>query len=275
MSIEAVSQLYFFAVLFAAIPVGGLVGWLTRFEIGLGVGLLLPGLVAAYYFVQFVQQYQRFTNPLAPVVVGKVIAIEEIPVSGGTQYAPIVEYLGAAGQLQRARGPRATSFKSGDTASVLSSPAGPEIADISNLRGGAIAMALFGTFLLSTASFFLLSGEGKPNGGPARKLVPRRVKPLPKIPTALTASRRRLMRDINWLMYLLMFSSITWIAYGKGELLMRFATGFGGVALGIFGYIAASFLQPMPARVWRFGMAVVGINFGVWAVALYLLRPVS
>lgn len=274
-ALETAAQLAFFAALFAGALLGWGVGSLTRFELGLGVGLVLPGAVAAWFAWQLLQEFRIFTAPESGVRHGRVIAVEDVPVSGGTQPEPIIEFVDAAGTRQQIRGPRSGGYEVQDRVSVLPARGLLEPARVGRprqLRGAAIAMLLFATFPLTVGSWFLADGLGDrhPVPVPSRRTIRPRV-PVAKTSSAALAHRRRVWRDLNRLLFLTMFAAILWIGYGTGELANRFTLGFGTVALALFGYAGLALSDRSGSRQHAFGFVVLGVNFGVWALALRLL----
>src|SRR5262245_60739539 len=97
MDIVSVAVLAFFGACAAGGLVGWLVGYFSRFEIGLGTGLLVPGVVALGFALHCLGEYQEFSAPGPHRVEGEIISIEEIPIAGGTQPAPKVRFSTAAG----------------------------------------------------------------------------------------------------------------------------------------------------------------------------------
>jgi hypothetical protein len=266
MDIVTLALLYFFGALFAGLALGFVVGKLTRFELGLGVGLLLPGVVALWFAAQCLLQYQLFTAADAHGEDGLVTAIENVPVAGGTEEQPLVQYKHRDETLTL-HGPRASGWSVGDRVRVIetddaSSPL--RVAKPSDLRGGAIAMMLFGTFPASLAVFFLsegfAGGDGSENPGATEP-----------VDAAVSPRRQRLLREYVVALNLLMFAGIVWIGYGSGSLEQRFVTGFGMVALGMFCYAIWGLFAPGTNRRWSLGMLILAINFAVWAFALHLL----
>jgi hypothetical protein len=65
--------------------------------------------------------------------------------------------------------------------------------------------------------------------------------------------------------------AILWIGAAPGDLQQRFVEGFGAVAAVFVGYALWGWYVRADAA-WRGGMIVLALNFGVWALALALLR---
>jgi predicted heme/steroid binding protein len=70
--------LYFFGSLAVGGVVGFLVAKLATFELGMGVGLLMPGLVSLSFTYAFVDTYRELSDDPARVV-GTVVAVEDRP----------------------------------------------------------------------------------------------------------------------------------------------------------------------------------------------------
>jgi hypothetical protein len=270
MDITTSAQLYFFGALFAGGAVGFLVGQFSRFETGLGVGLLIPGIVAAWFAWRCLDEFQAYTAAGADVVSGEVIAVEDVPVneSGSiTQPVPVLRYATADRVVHTIRGPAASGLDPGDKVAILHDPADPQrsrVGQPSQLRGAAIAMMLFGTFPLSLGLWFLygsLMGTSEERRLAAAAAAKRKVSPL----------RARLLRDSTYALYFAMFVAIVWVAAGTGPLERRFVLGFGGIAVALAGYALRSLLDPRTGATSALGFLMLGVNFGVWAYALHLL----
>ena len=78
--------LYFFGSLLAGGVLGFLVARLATFELGMGVGLLLPGLVSLSFALAFVQGYRSFA--FDPVRVdGTALRVVRSPYANAVQCA--------------------------------------------------------------------------------------------------------------------------------------------------------------------------------------------
>ena len=62
MELTTAAQLWFFAALFGGLILGAGIGRLTRFDLGMAIGLLLPGIVALSFSAQCAIQYRAFTT---------------------------------------------------------------------------------------------------------------------------------------------------------------------------------------------------------------------
>lgn len=265
MGIVTLALLYFFAALIAGLVLGFLVAKLTRFELGLGVGLLLPGVVALWFAAQCLMAYRIFTDEHTLGGEGIVITVEDVAVAGGTQEQPVVEYKRGE-QTLTLHGPRASGWNRGDHVRVVETgnPSTPyRIEKPSELRGGAIAMLLFGTFPATLALFFLAEGLAGRSGEEEEPATLANTPPSPR--------RMQLLREYVVALNLLIFAGILWVGYGRGSLEQRFVAGFGMVALGLFCYAIWGLFAPTINRRWSFGMLILSINFAVWSFALHLL----
>ena len=181
---------------FGALAVGGLAGWalgsFTKFETGLGAGLLLPGAVALWLAARFWLQWRA-------------------------------------------------------------APASPEAAD---LRGGAIAFFLFGTFPFSLGAFFLAK-QSLPERAPMREEhAPRGWGP-----------RRIAIVALN----LMLVAGIVWPVFNAESVARGLMQGFGVIAAAILLHGVRGLFDPRASLVWCLGMLVLGANFASWVVALHLL----
>lgn len=261
MALETLIQLYFFASLAVGAMVGALCGRFTRFESGLAIGLLIPGLVTAWMLWRVWQEYQVFTTSSPQLVAGRVVAIEDIPVQGGTQPAPRVEFTVPGSGSREVLGPRSGAFAVGDRVQVLLDVrhvAGARVANPRHLRGAFLGYLLFDTFLLSIGGYMLVSSWF---GDPDRESLMRRDKRARSVP----AMRRRLLDHGRHALFVTMFCAVLWIALGSGEPWLRFAQGFGGIAAALLGYALTSLVDPRTDRLAALGLGVLAVNFGVWA----------
>jgi len=270
MDLVTSAQLWYFGALFAGLALGALVGRFSHFERGLGVGLLLPGLVAAWFGWLCVEAYQAFEEGGANAVAGEVIAVEDEPANASgsiTRPVPRIRYTAPDQSVHEIRGPASSGFDKGEAVVVLHEPADPERSRVGQppeLRGAAIAMMLFGTFPLTLGIFFLY-------GSLFGTRDERRLAARAEASEGLSPLRSRLLRDGTAAFYFAMLAAILWIAFGTGELEGRFVLGFGGMALALAGYALRALFDPALDTVWVLGVLVLSINFGVWAYALHLL----
>lgn len=246
---------------FGALAAGGLVGWLvghfTKFELGLGVGLLIPGVVALAFAWHSLAAFHRFTTPVANKVEGEVVDIRDVKVGeSGTQPAPLVRFRTAAGAEVTVLGPRASSAKVGDRLAVIYDVADPqraEIGDPGELRGGAVAFLLFGTFPASFGLFLL-------------------VKPVLEKRAVVPKEGRRPLNDaILVVANLLIFGGIVWPGFSDSALERDLMVSFGVVSAGILLHGVRGLFDRATSAAWTLGMLVLGLNFGVWTFALWLL----
>ena len=270
MDLVTVATLAFFGSLFAGALIGFLIGRFTAFELGLGVGLLIPGIVALSFATRCLSDYRAFTSPQATKAIGEVIAIEDRPVGSGgkvTQPVPVVRFrLGDS--VVHVRGPASGGFKTGDRVTVLYDPTDlfhARIADASNLRGGAIAFMLFGTFPLSLGLWFIHSHAA--GRAAARRRAASEESPGRAADTLAVRMRRELLVGLN----MLLVAAILYPAFGPGEIERRLTVGFGLVALALFGHGIRGAFDPRVNASWCFGMFVLAVNFSAWATALWLL----
>ena len=296
LAIETASQLWFFA----ALAVGGLLGWLvgalTRFAFGLGVGLLIPGVVAASFALQLLQEFRLFTADSPSLRDGRVVRVDEVAVGGGTTPSPLIEYLDEHGRWVQIAGPQAGAFSVNDRVRVLPArmpPDAPRVARPSQLRGAAIAMLLFGTFPLSLGVWFCCLGvtehrEARQQGqvrqrargrGEARRekreaqrdIAPDRAADALGEPADERRPRVGARSTAIATLNALLLCAIAWPVVSNGSIMARLTAGFGAVAVtlvvyGVYGVIALN-----ASRLWALGMVVLGVNFAVWAWALVLI----
>lgn len=260
MDLVSIATLSYFGAALAGGLIGFLVGKASRFEIGLGVGLLILGAVALYFSIRCYHEYRDFAYAGANALWGEVVAIEEVPANESGSVVtpvPVVRFTAPDATTYTVRGSSASSAKVGEHVNVIFDGAQPErsrIGQITELRGGAIAMLLFGTF---PASFglWLLAAHAREGDGKALR------------PANTGTSTRRILPLLN----LGMVGAIVWIGMGGGDLWQRFTGGFAAIAfvLGCYAAWGATVGRLEPA--WSLGMLVLGLNFGVWAFALHLL----
>lgn len=251
--------LWFFGSLAIGGAVGFLVAKLSTFELGLGVGLLIPGLVSLSFTLGFVQAYRELAYDPRRLV-GTVVAVEDRAVNAsGSITAPvaIVEYATRDGVRRRVDGPRSSSLKVDDEVAMvprLGTPSGFRIGLPREMRGGAIASMLFGTFPFSAGVFFLVSAL-------AGELTPRK-------------EQRRIARQerayLNWAANVLMVSGILATPFFSGPVEQAIMLGFGVVSLGLWLHVASAVRVGRDVR-FTLGLGVLAINFSVWVVALWFL----
>ncbi|HEV2008530.1 MAG TPA: hypothetical protein VGQ88_07385 [Burkholderiales bacterium] len=81
MDIIATATLAFFGSLLAGGIVGWIVGRFCAFELALGIGLLIPGIVALTFATRCLLEYQHFRAPNVTTSVGEVVAVKDRPVN--------------------------------------------------------------------------------------------------------------------------------------------------------------------------------------------------
>jgi hypothetical protein len=271
--------------MFGAAAVGGVVGFLvgrfTQFEIGLMVGLAIFGGVTLYFAGRCFLDYREFANAGSNAVWGEVVEIVDKPSneSGSiTSPAPIIRFTAADGVTHTIEGPTAGSAKVGEHVTVLVDAERPErsrIGQVHELRGGAIAFMLFGTFPISF-NVVLLAGlidARRAAHAPPKRGTSRRSASGSAASTAKSTGARKgtaVPAFSRWTMLFMaaMVASISWIALPGENLLLRFSQGFGGITAALVAYALVG------ARIgltWVVGLLMLALNFGVWSFALHLL----
>jgi hypothetical protein len=251
--------LWFFGSLLAGGAIGFLIARLSTFELGMGVGLLVPGAVSLSFVVPFVAGYRTFAYDPARTT-GVVVAVEDRaanPSGSITSPVAIVEYATRDGARERVDGPRSSSLQEGDEVVVVprpGSPRAPRIGRPSEMRGGAIAALLFGTFPFSAGVFFLVSA-----------LVAERSFADEERAAALQ-ERSYVTMAAN----LLMVCGILATPFFSDPVEHAIMLGFGVVSIGLWMHVVHGALARRDVR-WTFGIAVVAVNFSAWVVALWFL----
>jgi hypothetical protein len=266
MDLVTAATLGFFGALLAGGLVGALVGHFSRFELGLGTGLLIPGAVALWFSWHCLVDYRAFTAAGPNAVSGEVIEIENRPVNQAgdiAQPVPVVRFIAPDGSTHTMRGPASGGLKPGERVSVIFDPADPERSRVgkpSQLRGGAIAMMLFGTFPMTTGLWFVHAYA-----------FGRRDDAVAAAERQVSALRARILQGALIGLNLLIFAGILWIGVSPSKLEQAFVEGFGTVAAALAGYAVWGAFSPRASASWCFGMIVLSVNFGAWAFALHLL----
>ncbi len=248
---------------FATLALGGVVGFLvaklSTFELGLGVGLLIPGLVSLSFTLAFVQAFRELAYDPRRLA-GTVVAVEDRPSNAsGSITAPvaIVEFEPTDGVRRRVDGPRSSSLKEGDEVAMvprLGAPSGFRIGQPREMRGGAVASLLFGTFPLSAGVFFLVSAL-------AGALTPRQ-------------EQRRIARQersyLNWAANVLMVSGMLAAPLFSGPVEQAIMLAFGVVSVGLWLHVVNGLRVGRDVR-FTLGIGVLAVNFSAWVVALWFL----
>ena len=267
--------------LFAAAAAGGLLGFLiarfSRFEVGLSVALMLFGAVSLGFAGRCFLEYRAFAHAGANAAWGEVIAIEDRPVNASgsvTSPVPVVRFTAPDATTHVVQGPASGGMALGSHVNVIYDRRDPQrsrVGQVAELRGGAIALLLFGTFPFSFGAWLLMA-KG-PAGQPrAHKRSERRQSLARRAPQAVPeAAPSRLRTGILVALNAALAGAILWIGLAPGELQQRMVEGFGGVAAVCAAYALWGGLGGASGA-WRAGMIVLAVNFGVWAFALALLR---
>jgi hypothetical protein len=260
---------------FGALAIGGAVGFvvarLSSFGLGLGVGLLIPGIVSLSFTFAFVQAFRELAYDPRRLA-GTVVAVEDRAVNdSGSITAPvaIVEYAARDGGRRRVDGPRSSSLQEGDEVAMvprLGTPSGFRIGLPREMRGGAIASMLFGTFPFSAGVFFLVSALA---GEPTPRQEQRRIE-------------RQERSYLNWAANVLMAAGILATPLfsdpvdresdrGVAHAIML---GFGVVSLGLWAHVVSALRVGRDIR-FTLGLGVLAVNFSAWVVALWFLTDPS
>jgi len=258
---------------FGAVALGGLVGWLvarfSTFELGLGVGMLVPGIVSLGYTVTFLLEYRDFTQSPHRVP-GVVVAIEDQPVNeSGSITTPvaIVEYE-VDGERRRVASGGGSGLAVGQAGVVVvDDPARPpaKVAQPRELRGGGIASMLFGTFPATAAIFFLFSWAND------RFRLDRWQRPPPSRGVWLT---------LTTIATLIMATGILWpvlveqppegVEQSDAELLHDFIMVFGIASIGIWMHFFIWLFSRRELR-WALIFFVIAVNFDAFVLAMWIL----
>lgn len=266
MSLDLVARwtLWFFASCFAGMGIGFLVGKLSRFEIGLGVGLLIIGVTSLSFTPRFALEYRDLTTSPWRAD-GTVVAIEDRAANAAgdiTTPVAIVEFV-VDGTSWRAESLGGTSLHAGDTTSVVYADGDPRRARFGSPRemlGGVIASLLFGTFPLSAGLYF-----GITSALPQRRPDDR----------ALARAENQELSYATWLANLLLLGGITSVLVTQGSVMQQILIAFGVSTLGLWLHVAQGIrMRADPA--WTLGIGVIALNFSVWVAVLWVLtRPDS
>lgn len=272
MDIVTLATLWFFGSALVGLVLGWLVGRGSSFALGLGVGLLIPGVVALAFSARCLLDYREFSSPRPTRVTGEVIAIEDRPVNADgtiTQPAPVVRFTAADGSDHTVRGPAAGGAHVGDRVTVIHDAADPQRVRIGRedqLRGGAIAFMLFGSFPFSVGLWFVQSFLLELQGRRAR---PSSARPAAPGPEHRQDSRRPRTQWLTAGFNLMLVAGILWTGLGPGPLERSLTTGFAIVSAALWGHGFTGLIVPGADPGWRFGMFVLAANFSAWSLALW------
>jgi hypothetical protein len=280
--------------MFGAAVGGGLLGWLvgrfTRFEIGLVTGLTIFGGVTMWFAMGCYQEYRAFSRAGPNGLWGEVIKIENVPVGGGAQEVPVVRFTAPDNTVYTVNGPRASGARAGDSVNIIFDPSNPEqsrIGDVTQFRGCAIAMLLFGTFPLSFAVFLAYSvivdrdtpshrhGASQQWSTRAKRAKDQRreggakqAAPKPQRPARFS---QRTVVAVNAAFIAALAGALFWMTVSTSEVEVLFVYGFGAIAFVIFLYAIATLVLGRVSSSAAVGMVMLALNFAVWAWALSLL----
>ncbi|RIL05154.1 MAG: hypothetical protein DCC71_11470 [Proteobacteria bacterium] len=255
----------FFAACAAGGGVGLVVGKLSRFEVGLGVGLLVAGAFSLAYVPRFHAAYVDFTkHPLRAD--GVVVAVEDRPANAAgdvTSPVAVVEYATSGGRTLRADSRAASGLKIGDAVVVVPHAGGAAIGQPEQMKGGAIAALLFGTFPFSGGLFFLANAlvgarDARKGAAELRRAEKRGAR----------ASRTTYVA--NAVLFGGFAGPVTWTLATGAPVAYGLLLAFGGASLGLWLHVADG-VRSRRHPSWTLGVAVVALNFSVWVLALWLL----
>lgn len=249
----------FFGSLVAAGIVGFLVAKFSSFDLGVGVGLLIPGLVSLSFTWAFLAEYRDLSFNSARTT-GTVVAVEdraENATGSITTPVAIVEYEARDGTKRRAASLGASALHVDDTVVVVprfGKPDGVAMGSPHEMQGGAIVSMLFGTFPFSAGIFFLVSAFARER-------------------TAAEEERSVAWQERSYLTTaanLLMFCGILATPFFSDPVEHAIMLGFGVVSLGLWMHAIEGIRAGVDVR-WTFGLGVLAINFSAWVVALWFL----
>lgn len=251
--------LWFFGSLFAAGALGFLVAKLSTFELGMGVGLLVPGLVSLSFTWAFVAGYRELAYDPGRLA-GVVVAVEDRAANASgsiTSPVAVVEYATRDGVKMRIDGPRASSLQEGDEVVIVpraGAPRFPRIGRLRDMRGGAIASMLFGTFPFSAGVFFLVSALA-------------RERSFDDEARGIAAQERSY---VTVAANLLMACGILATPFFSEPVEHAIMLGFGVVSIGLWAHVVQGVRARRDPR-WTLGIGVVAVNFSAWVAALWFL----
>lgn len=283
--ITSVALLSMFGSAIAGGLVGMLVGRFTRFEAGMAVGLLIFGGVTLTFAWKCFGDYRAFVTAGANGLWGEVVKVIDKPSNDSgsiTSPAPIVKIEAPDGNVYFIEGPTASGAKVGEHLNVIFDRERPErsrIGNVSELRGGAIALMLFGTFPTSFAFLMIASvieevrSQRRISVSGARQTKRGESRSSSEVQSPLRNGGRSRFGAIPLsILFATLFCSIVWIGMTGAPLLDRFMQGFVGITASLVGYAIWGWVAGGVGFMWSFGMLLLALNFGVWAFALHLLR---
>lgn len=251
--------IYFFGSCFVGMIVGFLVAKLSTFELGMGIGLLIPGMVSLSFTWAFLGEYRDLSfNPARAA--GIVVAVEDRAFNAAgdvTTPVAIVEYETVDGWKRRAPTRGGSSLAVDDAVVVVprfGSPEGVVIGVPREMQGGAIASMLFGTFPFSAGIFFLASA------------LVREVPFEDEHRRAQAQGRSHLTTVAN----LLMFCGILATPFFSEPVEHAIMLGFGLVSVGLWLHVVQGIRVRRDVR-FTLNVGVIAINFTAWVVALWFL----
>lgn len=266
MDYDLVTQwtLWFFGACFGALLLGAIVGKLASFEVGMTVGLLLLGGVSLSFVPRFWLEYRDLTrHPLR--VRGVVVEVEHRPTNAAgdvTTPVAVVEYEAPGGEKRRVDSRAASGLEVGDEAVVIPQPSGAKVGQPEQMYGGSIAALLFGTFPFSAGIFFGVSAiagwrESRASLAERRRAAERSAQPSRLTPIA------------NAILFAGFVGPITWGSLDANASVLRaILLAFGLGSLGLWLHVFDGLRMRRDPR-WTFGIAVIALNFSVWALALW------
>lgn len=284
--------------MFGSALVGGLVGfaigWMTRFDVGLLVGLTIFGGTTLWFAARCFSEYREFVHAGPNAVWGEVIAIEDQPVNPSgttTTPVPLVRFTAPDESVHTVRGPAASGAKQGQHLNVVYDALDAQRSKVglaSNYRGGAIAFMLFGTFPLSFA-VILLHGmlfernHRDPRAGNAQEQSRRNASGRMRAAASRVEGKRqdrpppaqrpagRVHKLANAALFFGLLGAIVWAGSVPDELEHGLVQGFGAIAAILFGYAFYAAVATRTVSSLSVRMAMLALNFGLFAYAVHLV----
>jgi hypothetical protein len=278
MDLVSLALLSIFAAAAAGGALGFVVGRWSRFEIGLALGLLVFGAIAAAFAARLYLEYRDFAHAGANAAWGEVIAIEDEPANASgsiTSPVPVIRFTGPDNVTHVIRGPSSGSAQVGSHVNVVYDPADPKrsrVGQVSELRGAAIALLLFGTFPLSFGCWLLFATALDARAQTPGRNLPRRAGSGPaRAPAAAGTQGGRMRMPTLVVLNVGLACAILWIGLAPGDLQRNFVQGFSAIALLCAAYAVWGWAASNLAAAWSAGLLALSANFAVWAFALYQL----